>query len=100
MSFQIEQTSIRDLLIVRPDIFEDDRGFFFEVYRKDQFKQAGLPFDFVQLNHSRSIRNVLRGLHFQWSPQMGKLMRVTLGIAYLVAVDIRKNSPTLGQYFG
>jgi dTDP-4-dehydrorhamnose 3,5-epimerase len=71
-----------------------------EVYRADQYKALGLPTEFVQDNHSRSKRGVLRGLHFQWDPPMGKLMRVTYGSAFLVAVDIRKGSPTLGRWFG
>jgi len=96
----IEHSPIKDIVIVKPEVFEDDRGFFFEAYRKDQFKQLGLPNEFVQLNHSRSNRNVLRGLHFQWAPPMGKLMRVIVGEAFLVAVDIRIGSPTFGQYFG
>jgi dTDP-4-dehydrorhamnose 3,5-epimerase len=100
MQIQINQTSIKDLVIVKPEVFEDERGFFSEIFRKDQFKQLGLPYDFSQLNHSRSEKNVLRGLHFQWEPLMGKLMRVTYGVAYLVAVDIRKNSPTLGKSLG
>src|SRR5579862_5381355 len=71
-----------------------------ETFREDQFKAQGLPYQFVQDNHSRSARGVLRGLHFQWDPPMGKLMRVTFGSAFLVAVDVRKASPTLGQWFG
>ena len=81
-------------------MFTDGRGFFTEVYRADQFRALGLPHEFMQDNHSGSIRGVLRGLHFQWDPPMGKLMRVTRGTAFLVAVDIRKGSPTLGQWFG
>ena len=100
MRIQAEKTDIQGLIIVKPEVFGDDRGFFSEVYRKDQFEQLGLPGDFVQLNHSKSTRNVLRGLHFQWKPPMGKLMRVTVGTAFLVAVDIRKGSPTLGQWAG
>lgn len=100
MQIKIEDTPIDAVKIVIPEVFEDDRGFFTEVYRSDQFKELGLPHDFVQLNHSRSAKNVLRGLHFQWSPPMGKLMRVTFGEAFLVAVDIRKGSPTLGKWFG
>lgn len=83
-----------------PQVFTDGRGFFTEVYRADQFRALGLPHEFMQDNHSGSIRGVLRGLHFQWDPPMGKLMRVTRGTAFLVAVDIRKGSPTLGQWFG
>jgi len=83
-----------------PQVFTDGRGFFTEVYRADQFRALGLPHEFMQDNHSGSVRGVLRGLHFQWDPPMGKLMRVTRGTAFLVAVDIRKGSPTLGQWFG
>ena len=100
MKITIEPTAIEDVKIVRPEVFQDSRGFFTEVYRKDQFEALGLPSTFVQLNHSRSARAVLRGLHFQWDPPMGKLMRVTQGKAFLVAVDIRKGSPTLGKWFG
>jgi dTDP-4-dehydrorhamnose 3,5-epimerase len=89
--------SLKDVKIITPNIFEDDRGFFMEVFNKKDFEEAGIPTNFVQMNHSRSLKNVLRGLHFQWEPFMGKLMRVTKGSAYLVAVDIRKDSPTLGQ---
>ena len=100
MEFKVEQTGIRDLLIIIPDIFQDDRGFFTETYRKDKFSELGLNLEFVQDNHSRSSRNVVRGLHFQWQPPMGKLMRVTQGTAFLVAVDIRIGSPTLGKWIG
>ena len=100
MEIAIEKTPIRDVIVVKPDVFQDERGFFTEVYRKDKFKELGLPEVFVQLNHSGSVKNVLRGLHFQWDPPMGKLMRVTRGKAFLVAVDIRKGSPTLGRWFG
>jgi dTDP-4-dehydrorhamnose 3,5-epimerase len=71
-----------------------------ETYRADNFRDFGLPTEWVQDNHSRSAKGVLRGLHFQWDPPMSKLMRVTSGAAFLVAVDIRKGSPTLGQWFG
>jgi dTDP-4-dehydrorhamnose 3,5-epimerase len=100
MDFSIETTSIRDVVIVKPESFGDERGFFSEVYRQDKFKALGLPDAFVQLNHSGSLKDVVRGLHFQWDPPMGKLMRVTLGKAFLVAVDIRRDSPTLGRWFG
>jgi len=100
MEFHIERTSIRDLLIITPEIFKDDRGFFTETYRKDKFLEFGLNLEFVQDNHSRSSKNVLRGLHFQWEPPMGKLMRVTQGTAFLVAVDIRIGSPTFGKWIG
>lgn len=89
-----------DVYVLVPEVFQDDRGFFSEVFRADKFKELGLPYEFVQDNHSGSVRGVLRGLHFQWNPPMGKLMRVTRGAAFLVAVDIRKHSPTLGQWVG
>ena len=100
MEISIKKTEIDGVIIVKPEVFQDERGFFTEVFRKDQFNDMGLPGDFVQLNHSGSVKNVTRGLHFQWDPPMGKLMRVTLGIAFLVAVDIRKGSPTLGKWIG
>ncbi len=99
MEVQIETTPIPDVLLLRHEVFRDERGFFMEVFRRDVFDEARLPALFVQLNHSRSARGVLRGLHFQWNPPMGKLMRVTAGTAFLVAVDIRKGSPTLGRWF-
>jgi len=100
MQISIDKTLIEDVVIVVPEVFEDERGFFMEVYRQDQFRDLGLPENFVQLNHSRSEKNVTRGLHFQWDPPMGKLMRVTQGKAFLVAVDIRKGSPTLRKWVG
>jgi dTDP-4-dehydrorhamnose 3,5-epimerase len=100
LEISIEQTGIENVIIVKPQIFRDERGFFSEIYRMDQFKNLGLPDKFVQLNHSGSVKGVTRGIHFQWDPPMGKLMRVTVGKAFLVAVDIRKNSPTLGKWFG
>jgi dTDP-4-dehydrorhamnose 3,5-epimerase len=100
MEIKIESRFMRDGAVLVPDIFQDSRGFFMEAYREDQFKAHGLPYHFVQDNHSRSSRGVVRGLHFQWDPPMGKLMRVSLGSAFLVAVDIRKGSPTLGKWFG
>lgn len=100
MQIRIESEHLNGLVVLVPEVFEDERGFFMETFRTDQFKQLGLPHEFVQDNHSRSQKGVLRGLHFQWEPPMGKLMRVTYGSAYLVAVDIRKGSPTLGKWFG
>jgi dTDP-4-dehydrorhamnose 3,5-epimerase len=86
--------------VIVPTVLGDDRGFFMETYRYDNFRDLGLPTEWVQDNHSRSSKGVLRGLHFQWDPPMSKLMRVTRGAAFLVAVDIRKGSPTVGQWFG
>ena len=100
MQVRIESQHLDGVSVLVPEIFRDDRGFFSETYRTDQFQTLGLPDQFVQDNHSGSTRGVLRGLHFQWDPPMGKLMRVTVGEAFLVAVDIRKGSPTLGQWFG
>lgn len=100
MPFTIEPTGIDEVKIVVPRVFPDDRGFFMEVYRRDLFAGLGLPDRFFQLNHSRSGRGVVRGLHFQWDPPMGKLMRVIVGRAFLVAVDIRPDSPTLGRWVG
>lgn len=98
MEFNVEKTHIRDLLIITPEVFKDERGFFTESYRKDKFSAFGLDADFVQDNHSGSSKDVIRGLHFQWEPFMGKLTRVTRGTALVVAVDIRTDSPTLGQH--
>src|SRR5712692_7000378 len=100
MAIRIESKYLQDVVVLVPDILEDSRGFFMEAFRVDQFKALGLPHCFVQDNHSRSVKGVTRGLHFQWDPPMGKLMRVSLGAAFLVAVDIRKGSPTLGQWAG
>jgi dTDP-4-dehydrorhamnose 3,5-epimerase len=100
MQIKIASRYLGEVVVVVPDIFQDSRGFFSETFRVDQFKDLGLPTEFVQDNHSRSAKGVVRGLHFQWSPPMGKLMRVTAGSAFLVAVDIQKNSPTLGKWVG
>jgi dTDP-4-dehydrorhamnose 3,5-epimerase len=100
MDIRIESRHLDGVVVLVPQVFEDERGFFMETFRADQFKAFGLPTDFVQDNHSRSKKGVVRGLHFQWEPPMGKLMRVTNGSAFLVAVDIRKGSPTLGKWFG
>lgn len=100
MPFRIESVHLNDIVVVVPQVNGDDRGFFMETFRTDQFRELGLPTEFVQDNHSRSAKGVLRGLHFQWDPPMGKLMRVTQGRAFLVAVDVRKGSPTVGQWFG
>ncbi|HUI41267.1 MAG TPA: dTDP-4-dehydrorhamnose 3,5-epimerase [Terriglobia bacterium] len=100
MAFRIESRHLGGVVVLVPEVFRDDRGFFMETFRADQFQALGLPHDFVQDNQSRSRRGVIRGLHFQWDPPMGKLMRVTSGSAFLVAVDVRKGSVTLGKWFG
>ncbi len=96
----MQETDIPDLLLLQHEAFEDERGSFMELYRGDELARFGLPSHFVQLNHSRSKRNVVRGLHFQWDPPMGKLMHVIAGTVFLVAVDLRKGSPTLGRWLG
>jgi dTDP-4-dehydrorhamnose 3,5-epimerase len=96
----VESVHLGEIKVIAPQVLGDARGFFMETYRADQFRAMGLPAEFVQDNHSRSSKGVLRGLHFQWAPPMGKLMRVTRGAAFLVAVDIRKGSPALGKWFG
>ncbi|PYP91430.1 MAG: dTDP-4-dehydrorhamnose 3,5-epimerase [Candidatus Angelobacter sp. Gp1-AA117] len=100
MPLKIESVHLDEVVVVVPQVLGDSRGFFMETFRADQFKELGLPTEFVQDNHSKSSKGVLRGLHFQWDPPMGKLMRVTNGAAFLVAVDIRKGSPNLGKWFG
>lgn len=100
MNIRIESKSLGDVVVLVPEVFVDSRGFFMETFREDQFQEFGLPTHFAQDNHSRSAKGVIRGLHFQWSPPMGKLMRVSLGSAFLVAVDIRKGSPCLGKWVG
>jgi dTDP-4-dehydrorhamnose 3,5-epimerase len=100
MQVKIESRHLNGVVVVVPEIFQDSRGFFSETFRVDQFQALGLPTVFVQDNHSSSAKGVIRGLHFQWEPPMGKLMRVTRGAAFLVAVDIRKASPTLGKWVG
>jgi dTDP-4-dehydrorhamnose 3,5-epimerase len=100
MKLTATRLAIPDVVLLEHEAFEDDRGYFMEVYKQDQFRELGLPCTFVQLNESRSARDVIRGLHFQWEPPMGKLMRVAEGAAFLVAVDIRHDSPTLGHWVG
>jgi dTDP-4-dehydrorhamnose 3,5-epimerase len=96
---EILETGISDLLIVKPLVFEDHRGYFFESYNKEKFLQQGIDQNFVQDNESKSMKNVLRGLHFQAPPfAQGKLVRVMKGAVLDVAVDIRKNSPTYGKW--
>lgn len=97
MPFTVDPTPIPEVRIVRPRRFGDDRGWFAELLRTDDFAALGLPTDFRQVNQSRSARGVIRGLHFQWDPPQGKLMRVVRGRALMVAVDIRPGSPTLGS---
>ena len=94
-------TAIPDLLIIEPKVFGDDRGFFFESFNLNTFREiTGLDVNFVQDNHSKSARNVLRGLHYQIQQPQGKLVRVVQGEVFDVAVDLRKGSKTFGQWVG
>ena len=91
-------TAIPDVLILEPKVFGDDRGFFYESWNRRALRDAGLDVDFVQDNHSRSARGVLRGLHYQIRHPQGKLVRVVAGEVFDVAVDLRRGSPTLGRH--
>ena len=98
---QATPTAIPDVLILEPKVFGDDRGFFFESFNARAFEQAtGLKCEFVQDNHSKSAKNVLRGLHYQIQNPQGKLVRVVQGEVFDVAVDLRKSSKTFGQWVG
>ncbi|HEY5628126.1 MAG TPA: dTDP-4-dehydrorhamnose 3,5-epimerase [Candidatus Limnocylindrales bacterium] len=100
MPFTVEPSSIPEVLLARPRAFPDERGWFAEIVQVESFAPLGLPTRFVQVNQSRSSNGVVRGLHFQWEPPQGKLMRVVTGRAFMVAADIRPGSPTLGQHVG
>lgn len=98
---QSQQTSLPGVFLIEPKIFGDERGFFFESFNQRAWQQlTGLERQFVQHNHSRSVKNVLRGLHYQIKQPQGKLVRVVSGEVFDVAVDIRRSSPNLGQWFG
>ncbi len=99
-NFVIKKTPIKDLVIVEPKIFGDVRGFFMETYNQKSFEELGLEMKFVQDNHSKSRKGVLRGLHFQTKNVQGKLIRVLKGKVLDIAVDLRKNSETFGQWYG
>ena len=95
------KTEIPEVVIVKPKVFKDDRGFFMETYKKSEFELAGISANFIQDNHSKSTKNVLRGLHFQKEPfGQGKIVRCINGKIFDVAVDIRKNSPTFKKWIG
>jgi len=98
--FNFVKTDIPGVFVIETTAFEDDRGFFMESYNQKDFLEAGLSMKFVQENHSKSTKGVLRGLHFQREHPQGKLVRVISGAAYDVGVDLRKGSPTYGKYFG
>ncbi|MCF8055726.1 MAG: dTDP-4-dehydrorhamnose 3,5-epimerase [Desulfocapsa sp.] len=98
---KITATAIPDVLLVEPTVFGDDRGFFYESYNEQKWEElTGLQTRFVQDNHSRSARNVLRGIHYQIKQPQGKLVRVVVGEVFDVAVDLRRSSPTFGQWVG
>jgi dTDP-4-dehydrorhamnose 3,5-epimerase len=98
---EIIKTKLAGLVVIKPRVFEDARGYFFESYNQRLFKEGGMDLNFVQDNQSLSQKGVLRGLHFQNPPHaQGKLVRVISGSVFDVGVDIRKNSPTYGQWFG
>lgn len=98
--FKIIDTPIDGLVIIEPTVFGDNRGFFMESYSKRDFVEVGIDEEFVQDNHSKSKKGVLRGLHFQTKNPQGKLIRVVSGSVYDVAVDLRVESPTFGQSYG
>lgn len=98
--FSFSETFINGLFVIEPNIIKDNRGFFMETYNYQDFKEAGLDLIFVQDNHSRSKKGVLRGLHYQIKYPQGKLIRVVRGVIYDVAVDLRKDSPTFLKWFG
>jgi dTDP-4-dehydrorhamnose 3,5-epimerase len=98
---QFESLQIPDIILITPKVFEDARGFFLESYRKDIFRENGVDVDFVQDNHSFSVKGVLRGMHFQKPPMaQDKLVRVVTGEIFDVVADLRKKSPTFGRWFG
>jgi dTDP-4-dehydrorhamnose 3,5-epimerase len=96
----VENTQIADVLLITPRVFADERGFFMETWNQNVFAKKGMNFNFVQDNHSKSVKGTLRGLHYQTENTQGKLVRVTLGKVFDVAVDLRKNSPTFGKWVG
>lgn len=95
-----EATSLAGVYLLQPRVFGDERGFFMENWNANTFRELGLDLDFVQDNHSRSARGILRGLHYQTQHTQGKLVRVSSGAVFDVAVDLRRSSPTLGQWYG
>lgn len=94
------ETPLKDVYVLEPAVFGDQRGFFLETWNREKFLDAGFDLDFMQDNHSRSARGILRGLHYQREHTQGKLVRVTSGEVFDVAVDLRQNSPTFGKWFG
>ncbi len=99
-TMKVIDTEIADVKIIEPSVFGDDRGFFMETWNEEVFADNDLPTSFVQDNHSRSAQGILRGLHYQTKNTQGKLVRVTSGAVFDVAVDLRKSSPTFGKWVG
>ncbi len=97
---EIVTTPIQDVLLIKPKVFGDARGYFVETWQQKRYEEAGINLAFVQDNHSRSSYGILRGLHFQKTKPQGKLVSVSFGSVFDVAVDIRKNSPTYGNWYG
>ncbi len=101
MPFEFKRLEIPEVILIKPKVFEDERGFFMETFKKEDFEKIGITNEFIQDNHSKSKYGVLRGLHFQRSPyEQAKLVRCIRGIIFDVVVDIRRNSPTFGKYVG
>ena len=97
---RVTETSLPGVLVLEPVVFRDPRGFFLETYREDRLAEAGIAGKFVQANQSRSVRNTLRGLHWQWRRPQAKLVRVVTGEVYDVVVDVRRGSPSFGRWCG
>lgn len=98
--FKKRETGIEGLYVIEPTVFEDNRGFFMETYNKKDFEEIGITTEFIQDNHSKSVKGVLRGLHFQKEFPQAKLVKVIKGEVYDIAVDLRKESKTYGKYYG
>ena len=97
---EVKATEIPDVILIKPDVYEDNRGFFMESWNAKKFAEIGITGNFVQDNHSKSTQGILRGLHYQTRQPQGKLIRVVQGEIYDVAVDLRKSSPTFGKWAG
>ncbi len=101
MPFEFEKAPLEGVIVVKPVVFRDERGFFMETFKRSVFEAFGVDVDFVQDNHSRSVKGVLRGIHYQLEPRsQGKLVRCVRGAIFDVAVDLRRGSPTFGRWFG
>lgn len=97
---EVIKTTIDGVMLVKPKLFCDGRGYFVETWQKERYEECGIDLAFVQDNHSKSSKGILRGLHFQKNHPQGKLVMVSYGEVYDVAVDIRENSPTFGKWYG